>query len=158
MAGQSRDDKSLQPQLYPKTHAKELYCLTDKDLEPLNYQEKRNPYVRKSTPMKLYKQNEVNPSAAVEQKCVHWAWTYHFITGCRMTNYILLLATFLFAFCTTRKSCPEYDKFAGLCGTSPHRGKCRSLVDMLQSNPYAKNLTLASKTIDAQAVACLRQL
>ena len=47
-------------QMYPKTHAKELYCLTDKDLEPVPAKEKRNPYVRGGTPMKLYKQRDVN--------------------------------------------------------------------------------------------------
>lgn len=64
MAGGDAEDKALQPQLHPKTHAKELYCLTDKDLDSLNFQEKRNPYVRKSTPMKLYKQNEVGHSSS----------------------------------------------------------------------------------------------
>lgn len=47
-------------QTYPKTHAKELYCLTDKDLSPLPATEKRNPYVRSGTPMKLYKQRDVS--------------------------------------------------------------------------------------------------
>jgi hypothetical protein len=46
-------------QTFPKTHAKELYCLTDKDLEPLPVEEKRNPY-RKGTPMKLYRQPDVS--------------------------------------------------------------------------------------------------
>ena len=158
MAGQSGDDKSLQPQLYPKTHAKELYCLTDKDLEPLNYQEKRNPYVRKSTPMKLYKQNEVNPSAAVEQKWVHWVWTYNFITGCRMTNYTLLLATLLFAFCTSKKSFLNMTSLP-VCAAILHIVASAEVVLICsRATLCAKNLTLASKTIDAQAVACLRQL
>lgn len=51
-------------QMYPKTHAKDLYCLTEKDLEPLVPKEKTNPYVRKGTPMKLYKQRDVSHSTA----------------------------------------------------------------------------------------------
>ena len=50
---------SQDSQLYPKTHAKELYCLTDKDLAALTPKEKRNPYVRNGSTMKLYKQSEV---------------------------------------------------------------------------------------------------
>ena len=52
-------------QLYPKTHAKELYCLADKDLQSLPAKEKRNPYVSGGTPMKLFKQSDVRPSAGV---------------------------------------------------------------------------------------------
>lgn len=47
-------------QLYPKTHARELYCLTDKDLQSLPAKEKRNPYVHGGTPMKLFKQSDVS--------------------------------------------------------------------------------------------------
>ncbi|PNH02789.1 Deoxyribodipyrimidine photo-lyase [Tetrabaena socialis] len=37
-----------------KTHAKSMYCLADKDLEPLAAVEKRNPRSPKGPPMKLY--------------------------------------------------------------------------------------------------------
>ena len=65
--GNSGAAEELGDQTYPKTHAKELYCLTDKDLSPLSATEKRNPYVRSGTPMKLYKQRDVSKSA----KLVH---------------------------------------------------------------------------------------
>jgi len=48
-------------QTYPKTHAKELYCLTEEDLEPLPCEEKKNPYRKTGTPMNLYKQPDVSP-------------------------------------------------------------------------------------------------
>ena len=53
----SEDTKA---QTYPKTHAKELYCLSEKDLEPLPCEERRNPYRKTGTPMKLYKQHDVS--------------------------------------------------------------------------------------------------
>ena len=56
-------------QFYPKTHAKELYCLTDKDLATLTPKEKRNPYVRNGSTMKLYKQSEVSCLDALRNMC-----------------------------------------------------------------------------------------
>ncbi|KAL0054237.1 hypothetical protein WJX82_005904 [Trebouxia sp. C0006] len=49
-----------------KTNAKEFYCLTEKDLEPLAYQEKANRRYKNATPTKLYSTEELE-RAAVEK-------------------------------------------------------------------------------------------
>ncbi|KAL0033170.1 hypothetical protein WJX79_007045 [Trebouxia sp. C0005] len=49
-----------------KTNAKEFYCLTEKDLEPLAFQEKANRRYKNATPTKLYSTEELE-RAAVEK-------------------------------------------------------------------------------------------
>lgn len=55
----TRSMESKDATFYPKTHAKELYCLAEKDLQPLPVKEKLNPYNRSGASMKLYKQSDV---------------------------------------------------------------------------------------------------
>lgn len=59
-AAMSADERPAASQTYPKTHAKSVFCLSDKDLETLPIKEKRNPYVRRGPPMKLYFQTDVS--------------------------------------------------------------------------------------------------
>ncbi|KAK9821955.1 hypothetical protein WJX81_002410, partial [Elliptochloris bilobata] len=51
----------------PKTHAKEAFCLSEKDLETLSPRLKANPRARKSgPPMKLYNQDELQALAVAK--------------------------------------------------------------------------------------------
>ncbi|GLC46057.1 hypothetical protein PLESTM_001820400 [Pleodorina starrii] len=49
--------------LLPKTHAKTVFCLTDKELEALPAVEKRNPRSRNGPPMKLYDKAQLEVAA-----------------------------------------------------------------------------------------------
>ncbi|MEW5306743.1 MAG: hypothetical protein WDW36_009186 [Sanguina aurantia] len=49
-----------------KTHAKAIYCLSDKDLQQLTPSEKKNPMSKFLAPMKLYKKSELEELAVTK--------------------------------------------------------------------------------------------
>ncbi|KXZ50650.1 PHR2 protein [Gonium pectorale] len=54
---------SRRSELLPKTHAKSIFCLADKDLEALQAVEQRNPRSRNGPPMRLYNRAQVESLA-----------------------------------------------------------------------------------------------
>eukprot|EP00891_Asterochloris_glomerata_P007508 jgi/Astpho2/7508/Aster-02074 len=56
-----------------KTQAKEFFCLTEKDLEPLAFEEKPNRRYKNATPTKLYSREELEAVAAAKWGSVEQA-------------------------------------------------------------------------------------